>query len=928
MKPHPFQSAFRAVFLLCALSVALTATAQTRASSEHARILLDADWRFRQESGTTLARGIPLQRWRWKAADHGEADAAEVMREDAAGSDWRDAKTGEDVFKGRIGFAWLRTELPNVAGPSRTIQFDGVDDNATVFLNGKKLLHHEGWDDPFEVALDTAWIQGGPNVLLVLVENTDGPGGITAPASIGSHQSAGAHDPIAIGYDDRSWRKVHLPHDYVVEQRFTPTADANHGSLPTPPAWYRKTFTLPASYKGKSVWIEFEGIYRDATVYLNGNRVGEHQSGYTSFHYDVRKWVRFGAKNVLAVHVNPRHFEGWWYEGGGIYRHVWLNVADPIHVAPWGTFVTSSLPEPRMNKPIAPATLTVKTLLSNGGETLAGCRFVSTIRDETGSTVGKVGRTVFLVPGSRSELSHRFVVTHPHLWSLERPVLYTLETKVLRGGKVVDRVVTPFGIRTIRFDANTGFYLNGKPVKIQGVCNHQDFAGVGVAVPDTLEAYRVRRLKEMGVNGWRMSHNPPTPSLLDACDRLGMLVMDENRHLGDTYINHTPHGTGYADLSDLVDMILRDRNHPSVVMWSMCNEEGLQGSPEGARIFSAMKDMVHKCDTTRPISCAMNGGWLEDGIATVEDLIGVNYYYEVYDPVHAKYPQTPMFGSETASTLTARGVYKDDRTHAWVSSYNLTDGSWQPVGSRPFMAGSFAWTGFDYKGEPTPFGWPDINSNFGILDMCGFPKDNYYYLQSWWTKKPVLHLMPHWNWTGREGKDVRVVCFSNAARVELFLNGRSLGAQNMPALGHLEWNVPYAPGTLAATGYDRAGRKIASTKVVTTGSPAALRLSTDRTLLDSDGEDVQPVKVEVLDARGNVVPTADNRVSFVVAGAGHIAGVGNGNPSDHDPDKANYRNAFNGLCMVVVGAGERRGKITVIAKSPGLRPARLTLEVR
>jgi beta-galactosidase len=324
----------------------------------------------------------------------------------------------------------------------------------------------------------------------------------------------------------------------------------------------------------------------------------------------------------------------------------------------------------------------------------------------------------------------------------------------------------------------------------------------------------------------------------------------------------------------------------------------------------------------------MNGGWLEDGIAGVEDLLGVNYSYWVYDRAHAQYPHKPMFGSETASTVTARGVYADDREHAWVSSYNLTDGSWEPVGSRPFIAGSFAWTGFDYKGEPSPFGWPEINSNFGILDMCGFPKDNYYYLQSWWTDQPVLHLMPHWNWKGKEGSEIRVVCFSNASRVELFLNGQSLGTKDMPRLGHIEWKVAYAPGTLSAVGYDAQGGRVSSTKVVTTGAPASLRLSTDRTVLAADGEDVQPVKVEVLDAQGNVVPTADDLVSFAVTGAGHVAGVGNGNPSDHDPDKASYRHAFNGLCMVVVGAGEKAGSITVVATSPGLKPARLLLKTR
>jgi beta-galactosidase len=929
MKHHDLPGVLRPIFVLSVSALTLlAAAAPTHPASAREHILLDADWRFKQDAASTLANAVPIRDWRLKTETSGEADLAEVLKSDPGGAGWQDARTGDDAFKGRLGFVWFTTVLPKLDAPNRILEFAGVDDNGTVFLNGKKLVHHEGWNDPFEVSLDGAWKPGGPNVLLVLVENTDGPGGITGSVTLGTSQAGGGDAAARPDYDDRGWRTVHLPHDYVVEQRFTPDTAVNHGSLPTPTAWYRKTFTLPASDRGKSVWIDFEGIYRDSVVYLNGIKLGEHQSGYTSFRYDIGKQARFGRKNVLAVHVNPRRFEGWWYEGGGIYRHVWLNVADPVHVAPWGTFVTASLPEPGVNGTVAPATISMETTVKNDSGVAADCTVVSTIRDESGAAVAVAKQETAVEPGQMQKVAQQAGVPQPHLWSLEKPTLYSLHTDIVRDGKVIDSVDTPFGIRTIRYDADTGFYLNGKPVKIQGVCNHQDFAGVGVAVPDSLEEYRVRRLKEMGVNGWRMSHNPPTPSLLDACDRLGMLVMDENRHLGDTYTDHTNHGTGYSDLSDLADMIQRDRNHPSIVMWSMCNEEGLQGSPEGARIFSAMMKVVHKYDTTRPISCAMNGGWLEDGIAGVEDLLGVNYSYWVYDRAHAQYPHKPMFGSETASTVTARGVYADDREHAWVSSYNLTDGSWEPVGSRPFIAGSFAWTGFDYKGEPSPFGWPEINSNFGILDMCGFPKDNYYYLQSWWTDQPVLHLMPHWNWKGKEGSEIRVVCFSNASRVELFLNGQSLGTKDMPRLGHIEWKVAYAPGTLSAVGYDAQGGRVSSTKVVTTGAPASLRLSTDRTVLAADGEDVQPVKVEVLDAQGNVVPTADDLVSFAVTGAGHVAGVGNGNPSDHDPDKASYRHAFNGLCMVVVGAGEKAGSITVVATSPGLKPARLLLKTR
>jgi len=475
-------------------------------------------------------------------------------------------------------------------------------------------------------------------------------------------------------------------------------------------------------------------------------------------------------------------------------------------------------------------------------------------------------------------------------------------------------------VRTIRFDADKGFFLNGKPVKVQGTCNHQDFVGVGIGVPDSLQYWRVRQLQAMGSNAWRMSHNPPTPALLDACDELGMLVMDENRHVGDSEEN----------LADLASMVLRDRNHPSIIIWSMCNEEwGTQGSPQGAHIFSHMMDKVHQLDTTRPVSCAQSdvNTWGK-GFSSVEDLQGCNYGSgRDYDRVHAASPKKPVYGSETASTLTTRGEYADDRRRAFVTSYNMTDGTWKPIADRPWMFGAFPWTGFDYKGEPTPYGWPCINSHFGILDMCGFPKDNYYYYQSWWKTQPVVHVMPHWNWPGKEGQDIRVVAFSNCARVELLLNGQSLGAKAMPKNEHLEWRVKYASGELVAKGFDANGKVTATDTVQTAGAAAALRLSTQRPTLIADGEDVSPVKVEVLDDKGRVVPTADNLVAFQVTGAGATAGVGNGNPSDHDPDQADNRRAFNGLCMVVVRAGQQPGDIEVKATAPGLKPASLSLKV-
>ncbi len=938
-----------ALLAALALGAVLPSTfrAQAAAPSPRQHILMDADWRFHQDAPVTLQSAVPLTGWRWRAGQPGEAAQMTAATLDTTGGDWRDA-AAQDVFGGRSGFAWFRTTLPALAAArGRTLRFEGVDDNATVYLNGKMLTHHEGWNDPFEVPLDAAWNAAGPNTLVVLVENTAGGGGITAPVTLGVSAASGPRgaDPSRPEMSDAAWRVVHLPHDYVLESAFTPQGDPSHGSLIPTGAWYRKTFTLPASDKGKALWLNFDGAYRDSKVYLNGTLVGEHPCGYTPFNLDISRAARYGGRNVLAVQVSPQHEEGWWYEGGGIYRHVWLNVADPVHVAPWGTFVSTKMAEPGPDGVAGPATVNVKTTVDFPSPyTINGPapRLISRVLDPAGKVVETATQELSFSPSIVAQ-TQQITVDHPILWSVETPRLYTLHTEIQQGDRVVDATDTPFGIRTIRFDAEQGFFLNGRPVKIQGTCNHQDFAGVGVAMPDSLLYWRVKKLKEMGSNAYRMSHNPPTAELLDACDKLGMLVMDENRHLGDTENGKAFPNTPYADLHEVQSMVLRDRNHPSVIMWSMCNEEGIQGSPAAARIFSAMKAVVDQADGTRPVTCAMNGGYDSAvGITSVEDLQGINYNSRGYDGFHRAHPTMPLYGSETSSEVGTRGVYtmtpfgsnyRGEPAKGYVAAYDFNpvpwgqtaEEGWKTIADRPFVAGGYVWTGFDYKGEPTPFGWPDINSNFGIMDQCGFPKDNYYYYQSVWGDKPVVHVLPHWNWAGKEGQPVDVWAYSNAARVELFLNGASLGAKDMPKNGHLSWSVPYAPGTLEARGFDAAGKVMATDKVETTGAPAALRLTTDRTALTADGEDLTMVEVDVVDAQGRVVPTADNLVTFDVTGAGRVAGVGNGDPSDHDPDKAVYRHAFGGKCLVIVGAGERAGDIRLSAASSGMKGATLNL---
>jgi beta-galactosidase len=902
--------------------------------------LLDSDWRFRRVDA--VLSGIRLTDWLWTPAPSplagraGEGWALGVPGDiPPLSENWKPTTPGDDTLAPSSD-GWFRTVLPDLKGPGRTVHFECVDDIGTVYLNGKELLHHEGWSDPFDVDLDSAWNVNGPNVLVVLVQNLGGPGGITAPVTAIGSQAAPAM--AAVHYDDSDWRTVHLPHDYVVEGDFDPQGDVGHGALPLTPAWYRRRFYLPRlcaalpqsgadprADQGKSVRLYFEGVFRNATVYINGKPVHFQDDGYDPFHIDISADVLFGADNVLAVHVDPRRAEGWWYEGGGIYRHVWLTVCDPVHVVPWGVYVTSQV----SNVLTAPsAVLTIETELTNDGGQGHPVKIATRIIDPQGHTAAAVASAQWIAPGGMLKVGQEVLLAHARLWSLESPCLYTAETTLLDEDRVLDTFRQTFGIRTIRFDVDRGFFLNEKPVKLQGTCNHQDAVGVGIGVPDSLHWWRIRRLRDvLGCNAIRCSHNPMAPAIYDACDALGLLVMDETRHPGSPPDMKGFTGTPYRDTRHIEAMVRRDRNHPSVIIWSMANEEwAVQGDPYGAQMLSYLMDAVHEYDTTRPISTAVNAGtdhgWMV-GFGSVEDLLGVNYNYQDYDWLHRQYPNKPIFGSETASDESCRGIYQTDPISAHLTSYMSPEGSWKPLAERAFVAGGFAWTGFDYRGETTPYGWPEVNSNYGLMDLCGFPKDAAFYYQAWWRReRPLVHIFPHWNWPD-DGRTVPVWCFSNCERVDLILNGVSLGTLDMPLYGHLQWdNVKYAPGRLTAVGYV-GGREVARHIVETTGPPHALRLSADRSRLTADGEDTIPVQVEVVDASSRVVPTADNSVRFSVRGAGVIGGVGNGDPSSHEPNQGSARRAFNGLCMVLVRSGTISGKVVLTAVADGLAGASL-----
>ena len=761
-----------------------------------------------------------------------------------------------------------------------------------------------------------------------------------------------AHEAIALNYDDGAWRRVDVPHDYVIEGSFVPEDPTEkkggrpdwfwlHAFLPVQPAVYRRELNIPADARGKRLWLEFDGVFNNARYWLNGREVYSQYSGYTRARFEVTDAVVFGDRNVLVVELDPR-YEGWWYEGGGIYRDARLVVLAPVHIASDGVFVMPQLDNPG-DGVRADANIKIDTAVSNATGAPVEAAVLSEVLDATGKVVAKASAAQAIAAGADARVSQSVPLPGATLWSVETPCLYTLRSTISVAGEVRDRVTTSFGVRHIRFDAGRGLFLNGRHVKLKGVNMHQDHAGVGVAMPDRLFTWRLERLKEMGCNAIRLSHNPVAPFLLDECDRMGFLVMAENRNMGDVYVDQTPKDAPAVEHRELTALVKRDRNHPSIFCWSLCNEQWIAGTDEAGAMVRAMKQRVLEFDPTRPITAALNGGFdTPKGIIGQLDTIGINYNPWVYDGVHKQFPAVPLIASEIASEIGTRGIYATehwedyygDRKRGYASAYNITAGpagqtveqAWPPVAERDWIAGGFVWSGFDYKGEPRPFGWPVVNCHYGFMDLCGFPKDSYYYYKAWWSDEPVLHLFPHWNWPGREGEEIPVWVHSNCDEVELFLNGVSLGKQRVKPLHHLEWKVRYAPGRLVAKGVGK-GRPIEAV-CATTGAPAAIRLRADRGVLAADKADLAVVTVEVVDAEGRLVPTAGNKIAFKLAGPAALIGVGNGDPACHEPDKGDSRSVFNGLAQAIVQTTRQAGEIALEASAPGLRSATLTLRSR
>ena len=750
-------------------------------------------------------------------------------------------------------------------------------------------------------------------------------GDIVVPQPMGHedtyHAAKAGVAPGAAGvaWDDSDWREVDLPHDWAMEEPVDPAANVAQGYRKRGIGWYRRTLHLPTEWRGKYLEIQLGAAATHATVWFNGIEVAHSYSGYTAILIDITPYARFGEElNTLAVRVDADAMEGWWYEGAGLYRHNALAVRNSAYITTDGLHAD---PQKTGNRWTVPIAVTV----GNSARTAQRVRAEATLFDPDGRTLGHEMVEFTVEPLTRGEVRMAVGIADPRRWSIETPTLYRVEARLLLDGAVVDTRATRIGFRELRFDAATGFYLNGEHVELKGVCVHQDHAGVGVAMPDAMWEWRARRLKAMGCTAIRCSHHAPAPEMLDACDRLGILVMDENRNF-----NPSP-----DYLAQLEWLVRRDRNHPSVIMWSVFNEEPMQATEQGYEMVRRMARAVKNLDTSRPVTAAMNDGMFTPlNVSQAVDVVGINYQHRSYDPFHAAHPNKPMTSSEDTSGFMTRGVWKTDLTRHEMSSYDteaadwgLTQhASWKEVATRPFVAGTFVWTGFDYHGEPTPFEWPTTSSLFGIMDLCGFAKMAFHLRRAQWEDTlPALAIAPHWTWPGREGEPIRVMVLTNAETVELSLNGKSLGKRTVDRLAMPEWQVPYQPGRLEAVAW-RGGREIARTRVETTGAPVALRLVADRRTMLGTGTDVQPFTVMAVDARGRVVPGADARVSFAVTG-GAVIGVGNGDPNDHDSEVAPVRRLFSGLAQALVRADAGAGRVTLTATAPGLKSARVTARV-
>lgn len=770
---------------------------------------------------------------------------------------------------------------------------------------------------------------------------------------------AEAKDP---SFDDSDWRTLNVPHDWSIEGDFSKDhpATPGGGALPGGQGWYRKSFAIAASDAGRQIYIDFDGVYHQSEVWINGHYLGKRPNGYISFRYELSKFLNFGGKNVLVVKVdNSKQPNSRWYSGSGIYRKVSLIKVNKVHVPQYGTFVTT--PVVSHDK----AAVSVETTVLNVSPKKVSVRLNTILKDAAGRKVASVWHTQPIGPGKSLLFAQKAQVSSPRLWTVADPALYTALSRVYVGKKLLDEYETVFGIRTFSFDVEKGFSLNGTPMKIQGVCNHHDLGALGAAFNRRAAARQLEILKEMGCNGIRTAHNPPAAELLELCDRMGFIVMNEAFDMWKKQKNPFDYHLDWDQWHrrDLEDLVRRDRNHPSVFVWSVGNEiqeqwgDEAKGDTTGRVIARELVSIVRGLDTTRAITTANNevntyNNLLKSGAF---DLIGYNYNHRLWDKFHERWPGKKFIVTESTSALQTRGHYDlipFDTIRRWpeawdkpikgggnpdftVSAYDHVSTPWgstheeslKALHANPHVSGMYIWTGFDYLGEPTPYPWPARSSYFGIIDLAGFPKDVYWLYKSVWTDKPVLHLYPHWNWKKGDTVDV-VAYYSQADEVELFLNGKSLGVKSKAGDEmHVKWRVPFAEGRLLAVSR-RGGAEVLSKSVYTAGNPARIELIADRSSIAADGDDLSFVTMRVLDEAGHVVPYADNLIRFKVIGQGVLNAVDNGSPTSHERFKADSRKAFKGLALAIIQSANTPGDIRVEASSAGLSAAQIVIKAK
>jgi beta-galactosidase len=859
----------------------------------------------------------------WKAVDFDDSKWQKVKLP----STWEEHSN----YKGENSFGWYRRDImvpASMKGKDIIISCGMIDDVDETYFNGELVgsmgtlppKYDSKWNTFREYRVKSSLIKyGKKNRIAVRVYNGSGAAGIWA---------------------DRPQSVVEGPFD-----KSTDGGSAN-GFLPGGIGWYRKTFTVPEELKGKNITIEFDGAYMDTETWLNGISLGKHPYGYTSFSFDLTPYLKYGKEeNMLAMRLDVLQQCTRWYSGAGIYRHVRLVAVEPVHIAKWGTYITT--PDISDNE----AKVNIETRIENTGSTETSFTLETMVFDRNNSVCAKTESNETVGGNSGKIISQEIQVQKPLLWSTEEPNLYSAISRVIVNNEEKDRYTSTFGIREIKFTIDGGFFMNGRHVPIRGVCLHHDQGYLGTAVHRRTIERQIQIMKAMGCNAIRTSHNPPEPMLLEYCDRLGMMVMDEA--FDEWKENKTSHGYGrffdeWAE-RDITSMLRRDRNHPSIIIWSIGNEiaEQWTGTAEDAEARAKLlAGICHKEDPTRPVTSACNNveQALQKGIGEQLDVFGINYNPWAY---RKEQGARKLIGTETASDVSTRGeynlveedgkVFSEPKLNTQCSSYDNFAPEWATIAwqslkalkEAPWVAGEFVWTGFDYIGEPTPYWWPAVISYFGIVDLCGFPKDRYYLYQSQWTDKPMVHVLPHWNWKKFEGKEIPVYVYSNCDTVELFLNGKTLGEQSVKDAAELrlKWDVPYRAGELIAVA-KKDGKEVCRDTVKTAGRPAKIELVPDRAEISADGEDLSYVTVRILDSKGNMCPDADNLIKFTIEGKGKIAATGNGNSINHAFFNAQAVKAFHGMGLAIVEASDAPSMLVMTAQSAGLRSAEINIKTK